>query len=332
MSEKRIAYLDDDEESISTLAEVLKELNYKVEHTKTVSGAEKLAVKFEPDLFIVSLDIATSDPTQLMEKAARNKDLNEIPFLFISENFEANTFFEEFEGAEKKGSKFIKKPFKLEDFVDIVEESIGLPSPPKGVFPISIEGQRELINLKKENEILRSETNDLKSKVGEFSKIQAIERAQQLKEMQKEIEKIKKEKESTAEELAILKSDLGKKTKEMEDKEKKILEAKNQKMAEAQNLREELADLKKSVEEDKEKHKKAQNALREFYKPKLANLSKLEEKIAELEEEMTKVRELPEKLKSEIKEKESQLAELQKQIKKEKELKEKLKKTLEEIG
>jgi len=314
MPDKRIIYLEDDEEAINSLGDVLKEINYRVEFSKTSSSAEKLASKFEPDLFIVSMDITNSDPSDFINNIKKNKELKKIPSIFLSETFEEELFFSEFENVNKDISRFVKRPCKIEDLIDVVEDSIGLPTPPKGVFPISIEGQRELITIKKENEELRGEISELKTKLADHSKVIMAEKVQAMKDLQKELEKFKKEKSSLEEELGLLKSNLAKKEKEIDEKVKKA----NESISQLGKAREELSEIKKAVEEDGEKHKKAQNALREFYKPKIAASAKLEEEL---------------KLKAEeFKLKEEELAEMDKKLKKEKAVKDKLKKMLEEVS
>lgn len=316
MDDKFIIYLDDDEESVGLIGETLKELNYKVEHVKTTAAAEKMTAKFEPDLFIVSMDIASADPTELIQKIKKNKELKKTPFVFMSANFEEDVFFEEFKDADKKTSRFIRKPFKTEDFVDVVEETIGLPSPPKGVYPIPLDVQRDLINIKKENEELKSEVDSLKG-----TKSTVAEKAAYIKEIQKDLDKHKKEKYAVEDELGQLKQDLIAKEKEIIAAEKKMSDIRNEKLAETRRISEELAETKKTLSEEKEKHKKAQSALREFYKPKLANLTKLEERVEELEKEKGSM----------VAEMQKKLEEAEKKLKMEKGLKDKLKKVLEDI-
>ena len=307
MTEKRIVYLDDDEDASASLGEVLKEINYKVEFAKTASGAEKLFSKFSPDMLIVSMDITNSDPSDLIAKIKKNKELKKTPCIFLSKTFEEESFFEEFKDATRESSKFIKKPFQTEDFIDLVESTIGLPTPPKGIFPVSIGAQRDLITYRKENEELKAELSELREKIAENSKEAVAEKTAYIKEIQKDLDRFKEEKVVLHEECSLLKKDLFQKNKEIEEKEKRISEIKG----ERSSIKLELDELKKEVEGEKDKHKKAQNALREFYKPKLANLTKLEDKISELGLE---------------------LEEKDRQVKKEKSLKEKLKKALEDVG
>lgn len=318
MAEKRIVYLENDEAEITSLGDVLKELNYDVELSKNPAMAEKAAGSNAPDLVIVSMDITNADPTDFIKKIKSDKSLSKLKYMFISSTFDEETFFDEFGEIKSKNCAFIKRPYKIEDAVDVVENAIGLPSPPKGVFPVSLGAQRELLHIKKENEELKAELSH-KSQEGISSKATLAEKAAYIKELQTEIDKQKEEKASIEEELKLVKEDLYKKNKSAGDIERKLEELKIKKENDEKKLKEELEELKKEYKEDKEKHKKAQKALREFYKPKLANVSKLEKELEKSKSSMEKV----EKLEAKLKEKDEEIDKL-------KAFKEKMKKMMDD--
>ena len=323
MLDKRIIYLESEDSFITSLGDVLKELNYYLEITRNVSMAEKAAVESEPNLFIVSMDIASSDPTEFVKTLRSKKPFSVMPFIFISKTFDEETFFTEFREFKKQNSFFIKKPFDAIDVVDIIEEAIGLPTPPKGVFPVSLDSQRELLTLKKQNEELKSEISE-SSKFKDQSKGQVEEKKAYIKELKLAIETGEKEKNSTEEELKLVKDDLYSKNKSIEDKERKIEELKIKNENEEKKLKSEIAELKKEFDEDKKKHKKAQQALREFYKPKLANVSTLEKELEKTKDAANKLKDIENELNS----KRGKIDDLEKELKKELVFREKMKKMM----
>jgi chromosome segregation ATPase len=204
-----------------------------------------------------------------------------IPIVLLSGSPNADEEFARHRKDTTRADSYVKMPSPPEDVVDCVERLIGLPAPNGRGTPSQVTsgGSSEVQTLRKEVEELQEQLHfyqkqlDVVSVTGEK---EAREMDQLLKDLQEDVEKGRKEKDELREELRLLKGDLTKKDHEVNAKEKMVGDLREQTEKEKSQLQQELNELRAAINDKEEKHKRAQNALREYYKPKVVKVVKLE--------------------------------------------------------
>ncbi len=300
---KRILLVDDEKGRSSELTSIFTELNYEVVAFRSASEALGKIKSLDIDTVVTSADGGSKgyDLCKSLRDASRTK---QIPIVLLSGASDADSQFARHQKSASVANGYIKLPAPSEDIIDWVERLIGLPPPPplNGHaapdihIPMLGGGDEEL---EKENATLRREQDELREQihfleqqlahVSVAGEKESREMDQVLNDLQKDLEKARKEKDQLRDELQLSKGDLTRKDREIRDRESKIAEAKEEGEEERSNLRKEIEELRATFEESEEKHKRAQNALREYYKPKLASMAKMEKTVSVLEDELVKL-------------------------------------------
>ena len=322
---KKILLVDQQTDRHQQLRKIFGDLNYEVHSATTGVQAIKMIDSTQLDLILASAD-KEGQGYDVCKHVRKRRESPEIPVVLMSEDPGTEEKFARHQKEKGKADGYVKMPAPHEDLVDWVERLIGLPSPPNGQ-PALLTPTLSNTNEAPSGDVteLRREIEDLQEQIHFYQKQldqvsvtgekEAREMDQLLKELQDDVSRIEKEKEALQEELRLLKTDLTKKDHELGNKEKGMGDLREETERERTQLRQEMESLRATYNEKEEKHKKAQNVLREYYKPKVAKVAKLEKMVAAFEDELVK-------LKEETKEAEDQAARLSRE-------KEEMKKELE---
>ncbi len=107
-----ILIVDDIPANLALLGHILKNFGYKVRPVPNGTLALKVAEKEKPDLIFLDIMMPEMDGFEVCRKFKENKDLSDVPIIFISALNETNDIVKALEAG---GSDYITKPFKAEE-------------------------------------------------------------------------------------------------------------------------------------------------------------------------------------------------------------------------
>ena len=115
---KKILIIEDDTDLLKKLEFILKSNDYFF--LSTISGEKgiKIALKEKPDLIICDLMLPDINGLSVIENIKKNKDLENIPFIFLTANAEIGT---RRKGMNLGADDYIVKPFKVKDLLKSIE-------------------------------------------------------------------------------------------------------------------------------------------------------------------------------------------------------------------
>jgi len=107
-----ILIVDDIPVNLALLGYILKNIGYKVRPVPSGSLALKVAEKEKPDLIFLDIMMPEMDGFEVCRRFKENKDLCDIPIIFISALNDTNDIVK---ALECGGADYITKPFKAEE-------------------------------------------------------------------------------------------------------------------------------------------------------------------------------------------------------------------------
>lgn len=107
-----ILIVDDIPANLALLGHILKNFGYKVRPVPSGALALKVAEKEKPDLIFLDIMMPEMDGFEVCRRLKENKDLSDVPIIFISALNDTNDIVKALEAG---GSDFITKPFKAEE-------------------------------------------------------------------------------------------------------------------------------------------------------------------------------------------------------------------------
>lgn len=337
--EKRILFVSDGSALAKELVEVFEDLNYSVLETKTAKEAAQKVTDGDPDIVVASMD-GPAKGADLCKTLKEGKAKSPVPVVLMSSESNAEDLFRKHQKERTNAEAYVRLPVPPEDVVDWVERLVGLPSPPNGSKPSSARVESPSVGLDTDAAQLRKEKEELQEQIHFYEQQlaqvsvagekESREMDQVLKELQEDLDHQQKDKEKLREEIQLLKGEISQKEKELREKEKALGDAREEMQREKAEVERQLEEVRATFSDKEDKHKRAQNALREYYKPKIAKMTKLERTVSALEDELVK-------LSAEVKNRRDEVAELQKEGEKakealeaEKEKREKIREALEQ--
>lgn len=115
-----ILIIEDDEASRMMYSEILSMENYKVVEAEDGHIAlDYLKNNPKPNLILMDLTFPNMTPEQFVNDLKQNPQTADIPYIFISGQGSI-----EDQAEEMKALTFLKKPFDLDDFINIVKENV----------------------------------------------------------------------------------------------------------------------------------------------------------------------------------------------------------------
>ena len=296
---KKVLVVDGKEGSNRELNGILRDLNYEVLEAKSAKEALQLIEASTPDLLVASAD-GDSGGYDLCKKVRSNKTAKGLSVVILSAAKDADQLFQKFEKEKDRADAYIKLPSPSVDIVDWVERLVGLPSPNgKKVAAFASEETVSVSVGKNEEKLIRDLQNQVEElqeqihfyqrqldQVSVTGEKESREVDQVLHDLQEDLSKAQKAKDEVKEELRLIQTDLAHKDQELESRERVIGDLREESNREMGQLRKELEDVRASYNEKEEKHKRALNALREYYKPKVAKVALLKKDMLVLEQEL----------------------------------------------
>ncbi len=324
---KRILWLGAENPQEKDLAGIFRDLNYQVIGVNDQQEANNQLSESPVDLILASAgnggqglefcDVVRSDPR-----------IQNTPVIILGGSADAAQLFAEHKTGSTPANNYLMLPLEPEDLIDAVEKLIGLPGggpvtpPAKPVDSVSQTapeakntGDAEM--LQREVEELREQIHFYEKKLGEVSFAGEKDDREMdtfLHELQEEVEKQKKEKTQFKNELTLQVEELGKRDREIQNRDKMVAETQEDLRKVQGSLQKELEELRTTLNDAEDKHKRAQNALREYYKPKVARASKLEKKLSLMNEEYGSSKEKLEGLKEKVRAKDAEIEELKDRV------------------
>ncbi len=107
-----ILIVDDIPANLALLGHILKNIGYKVRPVPNGALALKVAEKEKPDLIFLDIMMPEMDGFEVCRRLKENKELSDVPIIFISALNETNDIVKALEAG---GSDYITKPFKAEE-------------------------------------------------------------------------------------------------------------------------------------------------------------------------------------------------------------------------
>ena len=116
---KKILFLEDEVELLSTVGLVLREKGYEVLEVKSAEDALKMLKKSPPDLILADIKLPGIDGLDFFQQVRLDEQSKRIPFVFLTafNNLSAAI------NAKKQGAAdYITKPFEFEHLIARVRE------------------------------------------------------------------------------------------------------------------------------------------------------------------------------------------------------------------
>jgi CheY-like chemotaxis protein len=281
----------------------------------------------EVDLVLASAD-GEGKGFDLCRAFRKRKKAEQLPIVLMSAAANAEEQFAQHKKQGLDASGWIQLPVPPEDIVDWVERLIGLPPLPEGAEgsdlsfpgrdgPVGEATDARVVELKREMDALREQIHFYEQQLDQVSvtgEKESREMDQVLHDLQEDLEKERKTTTALQDELTLLKSGLGQKDKQAQEQEKRVGDLQEELRKETSRLKQELDSLRATFHDAQEKHKRAQNALREYYKPKILKVKKLEKTASGLEARVAESSEEIKALTSKVLEAEQENAKLKQEL------------------
>jgi CheY-like chemotaxis protein len=116
---KKILMFEDDDYTAEFNQYLLTDRNYQVENRTKVDNVLEDIGGFEPDIILMDLRIPSFGGDRATEIIKNNEKTRHIPVIMYSADIRIETI------AEKvHADAFIKKPFDIDEFIDLIEHKI----------------------------------------------------------------------------------------------------------------------------------------------------------------------------------------------------------------
>ncbi len=121
--EKKILFLEDEEELLSSLSGLLREQGYRVEEASTGEMALKKLDSYTPDLIIADIKLPGIDGFDFLAEIRKRPALGATPFVFLT----AYNNLTAMSAAKSHGAaEYITKPFDFEYLVARIKQLLPL--------------------------------------------------------------------------------------------------------------------------------------------------------------------------------------------------------------
>jgi two-component system OmpR family response regulator len=119
---KKILLVDDEKETLSQLASILKRESYEVVSTSEGKQAVPLAMSAKPDLIILDMVLPDMLGAEISHELSKNPSLSSIPIIFLTG---LNTKEDEEIIKEKAGNyRLLAKPITREELLEAIRNVI----------------------------------------------------------------------------------------------------------------------------------------------------------------------------------------------------------------
>jgi DNA-binding response OmpR family regulator len=116
----RILVVEDDQTFRETVAEILRDVGYKVRGARTLRKATKRLTKHKFDLVLTDLHIGSDSGFQVIQVALQKRPNAKI--VMMSSHNDPDVIQQ---GLESGAARFIAKPFRVKELLEAVESLLG---------------------------------------------------------------------------------------------------------------------------------------------------------------------------------------------------------------
>lgn len=328
MADKKILIIENDKEYQRLLASVCKDHQVKI-----VSGGEQgisLLKEFSPDLIILAVEITDTNGYIICRRIKQDEATSKIPILITSKAPNSEEVFKQHKELKTRADAYRKKPYNEKTIKPIIERLLGVE---EFVEVPSIEQlDKEILegDISKNIEFEKEDTGEVKER--SFAKVELVE-DDEIKDIKDRLAKIEDELQVRAQtddlgnriDNVVQKLKMDRVEKDTKIKKLEDILAEGEKKAEkAELLKDKISEKEKEIKDGETKRKADLAVLRDYYKPKLEKLAKLEEQIKKFSLQMKVYKKDQDNLKTE-------LGEMKKENKKLSDKNEKLKKIKEQL-
>lgn len=264
-----VLVIENNSESASALLNTLKTLNYNVRLVQSGEEGFKEATTGNFDLIFLLAEIFDINGYLLCKKIKEEPKARQIPLILASENPDCATVFEKHKSLKTRADSYIKKPY----LVDVVVREIDRFFKSRVTIGSGeTEYRKEIERLARELETSRSNSNSF---------------AKELDSIKRENIKLREETDSVKEEVTKTSflSTENKELKNVIEEKNKILYQKDEEIKKIalglENFKTQIESIRGDFETRLKSKDEMLNSLKEFYQPKLEELSELKNKFEE---------------------------------------------------
>ena len=121
MNKKKILFLEDEDELLTTVGGLLREQGYDVVIAVKAEEALQVIEKTTPDMFLVDIKLPGIDGFDFLDRIQRMDRCRNVPFVFLTAYNNLKAMLD----AKKQGAtEYITKPFDFEYLVTRIRELV----------------------------------------------------------------------------------------------------------------------------------------------------------------------------------------------------------------
>ena len=121
MNKKKILFLEDEDELLTTVGGLLREQGYDVVIAVKAEEALQVIEKTTPDMFLVNIKLPGIDGFDFLDRIQRMDRCRNVPFVFLTAYNNLKAMLD----AKKQGAtEYITKPFDFEYLVTRIRELV----------------------------------------------------------------------------------------------------------------------------------------------------------------------------------------------------------------
>lgn len=124
-----ILFLEQDQRLIDTLGKALREIGFSYQSAHDFTAAQTLIQQHAPQLIILNIELTPENGYALFKKLKREKATAAIPCLITSAAATADEDFKKHRAIQTPAQGYLKKPYELFDFLDLLSTLIEFPEP-----------------------------------------------------------------------------------------------------------------------------------------------------------------------------------------------------------
>ncbi len=123
LTNAKILVADDEPDNVYLISKILRKNNYSVVTASNGSEAMKVAIKENPDLILLDINMPVINGIKAAELMKKNKRLKRIPIIFLSGN---DTSDDIVKGFKAGGVDYVLKPFNISELIARISTHVKL--------------------------------------------------------------------------------------------------------------------------------------------------------------------------------------------------------------
>lgn len=119
---KNVLLVEDDPKLSTALQMRLQHMNYAVSSVSDAVRAMDAAIRSEPDLIILDINLPGGDGFIVADRLRKNPSTMTTPIIFITASAQPEL---QIKAQAMPGASFLQKPFDAVELQNVIEESVG---------------------------------------------------------------------------------------------------------------------------------------------------------------------------------------------------------------